>query len=258
MQPLIDYIQQFPITQGDHLGECVSLMPWQKKFLRKAFAPGVSTSGLSIARGNGKTAFIAMLATAALDGPLMQPRSEILLVASSLSQAKICFNHVLAMLGNPKADRKRWKVLDSPQKAECTNLQTGAILRCISSVPQGAHGAAPVLVIADEPAQWSPNTRDLMLAALETGLGKIPGARMIALGTTSDDASHWFTRWLNGTADYIQLHAADGKDNPHSKRTWVKANPSLPYLPSLASAIARDSEKPRQTPMPWRLSSPYG
>ena len=243
MQSLIDYIQTLPITQGDHVGECVVLMPWQRKFIRGAFGPGVSTSCLSLGRANGKTSLIAMLCTAALDGPLAQPRSEILLVASSLSQAKICYNHVLAMLGKPKADRKRWKTLDSPQKAEIQNLANGVILRCISSKPQGAHGAAPVLVICDEVAQWGSNTRDEMKAALETSLGKIDGARMLAIGTQSDDESCWFQSWLKGAADYIQLHAASESDYPHHKRTWRKANPSLDHLPSLASAIARDSEK---------------
>ena len=82
-----------------------------------------------------------------------------------------------------------------------------------------------------------------MLAALETSMGKIPDSRMISLGTTSDDSSHWFSKWLEGLADYAQLHAADEEDAPHSRKTWAKANPSMRYLPSLAAAIARDSEK---------------
>ena len=31
---------------------------------------------------------------------------------------------------------------------------TGARVRCIGSDPRRAHGLAPVLVLADEPAQW--------------------------------------------------------------------------------------------------------
>lgn len=243
MDKLLTYIETLQITQGDHVGECVSLMPWQRKFIKGAFTPGISTSVLSLARANGKTSLIAMLCTAALDGPLVQPRSEILLVASSLSQAKICFNHVLAMLGNPKADRRHWKILDSPQRAEITNLTNGVVLRCISSKPAGAHGSAPVLIICDEVAQWGANTRDEMRAALETSLGKIDGAKMLAIGTQSDDESSWLQSWLAGSADYIQLHSASESDNPHSRKTWAKANPSMRYLPSLASAIKRDSEK---------------
>ena len=243
MDSLIKYIESLTVTQGDLINESVTVFPWEKRFIKGAFKRGVTTSALSIGRGNGKTSLVAAIAAAALDGPLVQPRSEVLLVASTLSQARIAYAHCLAFLGNPKGDKRKWSTIDSPQKAEIKNKENGVLLRCISSKPEGAHGAAPSLILADEPAQWSANTRDLMLAALETSMGKIPDSRMIALGTTSDDSAHWFSKWLNGAADYCQLHAADEKDAPHSKRTWKKANPSFDHLPSLASAIARDSSK---------------
>ena len=82
-----------------------------------------------------------------------------------------------------------------------------------------------------------------MLAALETGLGKIPNSRMIALGTQPEDVEHWFSGWLTGSADYCQIHAAAESDPVHHKKTWRRANPSIAYLPSLAQAIARDSGK---------------
>ena len=243
MKALIQYIQGLEVTQGDLVGEGVTVFPWERKFLKGAFAPGVSTSALSIGRGNGKTSLIAAIAAAALDGPLAQPRSEILLVASTLSQARIAYHHVLAFLGDPKANKRQWATLDSPQKCEITNKTNGVLLRCISSKPEGAHGAAAGLVIADEPAQWAHNTRDAMLAALETGLGKIPNSRMVALGTQPEDPEHWFSGWLAGRADYCQVHAATDSDEVHHKKTWRKANPSMDYLPSLAKAIARDSGK---------------
>ena len=203
MKQLIKYIEGLIVTQGDLVNQPVTVFPWEKKFLKGAFAPGVSTSALSIGRGNGKTSLIAAIAAAALDGPLSQPRSEILLVASTLSQARIAYHHVLAFLGDPKADKRRWATLDSPQKCEITNKENGVLLRCISSKPEGAHGAAAGLVIADEPAQWGHNLRDAMLAALETGLGKIPNSRMIAMGTQPEDPEHWFSGWLAGRADYL-------------------------------------------------------
>ena len=246
MQALIDYIESLTVTQGDLLNQPVTVFPWEKRFIKGAFKGGVTTSALSIGRGNGKTSLVAAIAAAALDGPLVQPRSEVLLVASTLSQARIAYAHTLAFLGDVKGDKRRWSTIDSPQKAEVKNKENGVLLRCISSKPEGAHGAAPSLILADEPSQWSHNTRDLMLAALETGLGKIPDSRMIALGTTSDDSAHWFSKWLDGQADYCQLHAASESDNPHHRKTWAKANPSMAYLPSLAAAIARDSAKAKE------------
>ena len=67
-------------------------------------------------------------------------------------------------------------------------------MKAIGSDPRWAHGLAPVLVLADEPAQWLESTSGKMLVALETAMGKIPGSRMIALGTQPALAGHWFAR----------------------------------------------------------------
>ena len=46
------------------------------------------------------------------------------------------------------------------------------MLRVIGSDPKRAHGAAPMLLIFDELAQWPHGQIDAMLAALETSKGK--------------------------------------------------------------------------------------
>ena len=57
-------------------------------------------------------------------------------------------------------------------------------------------------MLADEPAQWEPAKSEAMLAALKTGLGKIPGSRLVALGTRPADSLHWFAKMLQpGGAD---------------------------------------------------------
>ena len=47
--------------------------------------------------------------------------------------------------------------------------KTGARVRCIGSDPRRAHGLAPVLVLADEPAQHPETTGERMVAALTHG-----------------------------------------------------------------------------------------
>ena len=103
MKALIDYLEQLTVTQGDLVGEPVTVFPWERKFLKGAFAPGVSTSALSIGRGNGKTSFIAAIAAAALDGPLAQPRSEILLVASNTLTSPDCLSPRSSLFGRPES-----------------------------------------------------------------------------------------------------------------------------------------------------------
>ena len=181
---------------------------------------------------------IAGIAAAALDGPLAVPRGEVIVAASSFGQARITFEHVLAFMGDKLDDklddRRRFRVQDSANQASITDRLNGARVRVIGSDPRRAHGLAPVLVLADEPAQWPSTTRDQMLAALMTARGKIPASRMISLGTKPADPDHWFARALAGGAGYAQCHAASPDDPPFQKRTWAKANPSLAHMPDLA------------------------
>ena len=243
MKELFTYIEGLTISQGMHIGERFRLLPWQKRFLRGAFAPDTHTAALSVARGNGKTALCAAIGAASVNGPLAEPNAETLIVASSFQQAKIAFSHVRAFL-QPSIDAhpRDWSVQDNNNYAALTYKPTGASVRAIASDARRAHGRAPVLVLADEPAQWPESTSDKMRAALSTSLGKIPGSRMIALGTKPATDTHWFSKWLSGSADYSQCHAASETDNPYLKKSWLKSNPSLKHFPHLEAVIRSESK----------------
>ena len=246
MQTLIDFIQQLTISQGQGAGSNLELQAWQRRFLRGAFAPGVDTAALSVGRGNGKTTLLAAVAAATLIGPLTQTRGETVIVASSLTQARIAFEHCLMFVkAEIDSEPSRWSVQDTAQRAAITDRLTGARVRCISSDPRRAHGLAPVLALLDEPAQWPDNTGAKMLAAIVTGLGKIPGSRLVALGTRPADRDHWFSKMLDGGASYSQVHAARETDNPFLFATMRRANPSVAFMPSLLKAIRSDASRAR-------------
>ena len=240
---VVEYLQGLRVTQGEGAGDCLELLPWERRFLRGVLKPTVRTAALSIARGNGKSTLIAALASAALNGPLQQSRGECVVVASSFQQSRVVFEHVL---GFTDPTRRDFKIQDSANNALVECKRTGARVRCIGSDPRRAHGLAPYLALLDEPAQWEPAKRDRMRAAMRTGLGKVPGSRLIALGTRPDDPTHWFSVLLAGEADYAQLHAARPKDPPFRKRTWLKANPSLPFMPDLEAAIRDEAADARR------------
>ena len=234
------HISTLTITEGQGAGEPMTVLPWQTDFLQGAFAPDVQSAALSIARGNGKTTLLAAIAHAALCGPLARPRGQVIFVASSFAQARIGFSHLLAFLQD--APTRQFRITDNPQNAEVTNRENGAKVRCIASDPRRAHGLAPSLIIADEPAQWPPSTSDRMEAALATSMGKIPGSRMVSIGTRPAEPGHWFSQLLDGEADYVQVHAAPDTADPQDPATWAAANPSLPHMPYLEKAIAREAE----------------
>ena len=241
MRELVEYLEALVVTQGREAGERFTVLPWQRRFIRGAFAPGVASSSLSIARANGKSTLLAGIATATLDGPLHVPRGETVVVASSFEQARIIFDHVLAFLGDARDNRTAWRIWDSPQAARIQCRKTGAMVRCIGSDPRRAHGLAPQLSLLDEGAQWPPSTGEKMLAALITASGKQPDSRLVALGTKPADPGHWFAKMLGGNSDYAQVHAARPDDPRFRQTTWLRANPSLPHMPDLLAALKREA-----------------
>lgn len=252
VRSLVRYLESLTLTGGDLDGEPFTVLPWERQFLAGAFAqPG--NAAISVARGNGKSALVAGIASAVVDpvGPLTGTRREVVCVATSFMQARIVFEDVLAFLGAKYDldDREMWRKQDSAQVAQLDHRPTGARVRVIGCEPSTAHGMRPFLALLDEPAQWQPAKADKVLAAVRTGLGKVPNSRMIALGTRPSDSGHWFAQMLAGNGvGYSQTHAARPGDPPGHRRTWKRANPSLDVLPSLEAKIREEWADAKRNP----------
>lgn len=165
-----------------YVGGHLNLIHWARRFLHR-LARTDADLALSVARCNGKSALCAAIGAAVIDGPLRISEAEVILVASSFQQAVIMFRDVRRYLGGALADRSTWRVRDTTNQAEIEHRPSRARLKAVGSDPRRMHGLRPLLVLADEPAQWPPSTSEASLAALPTGLGKHPGSRLIALGT---------------------------------------------------------------------------
>ena len=140
MHDLIGWLEGLRVTQGRLAGDPLTVLAWQRKFLRMAFgSPG--DAAMSLARANGKSTFVAAVAAACVDGPLRQPRAEVVIVASSFLQARITFDHLLGFLGDRIRDRDTWRLWDSTQAARLLHLPTGASVRAIGSDPKRMHRA---------------------------------------------------------------------------------------------------------------------
>ena len=246
---VIEHIRTLTVTQGQGAGLPFEVFPWESDFVSGALAPGVDVAALTIARGNGKTTFCAAIAHAALCGPLAVERGETVVVASSFEQARLTFDHVCSFIGYENLkDRSRYRLWDSAQLARLRCLEHGTQLRCLASDPRRMHGIAPSLVLADEPAQWEGAKSEKAYAALQTSMGKIEGAKLIALGTRPIGTGHWFAQLLGGGADYSQSHHSAKDDDPFDPDTWAKANPSLGHMPTLAKVIEREAERAKAQP----------
>ena len=246
---LIAYLESLTLAGGDHDGEAFTVLPWERRFIRGAFAV-TGPAAISLGRGNGKTALVAGLAAAVADpdGPMHGRRREVVCIASSFDQCRTVFEDVLAFLRqrHDLTARALWRVQDSANRATVEHRPSGARVRCIGSDPAKAHGMRPFLALLDEPAQWDAAKQERMLAAIRTGLGKVPGSRMIALGTLPATSGHWFAKMIAGGAAYSQCHAARPGDPPFALRTIRRANPSVDHLPSLLEKIREEAADARQ------------
>ena len=231
----IEHIGGLTIAQGRRAGQPFRVLPWQARFLRGCLRPDVQSAALSVARGNGKSTLLAAVCAAYLDGPLAQPHSQVLLLSASREQASVILRHLASFLG----ERPHLRIFDHHGRQEAVNDRNGCRVVCKSSDPRRMHGLAPALIVCDELAQWGPRADD-MVDACRTSLGKIPGSRMVCIGTRADSDDHAFSRLLK-SADYAQVHAARDGDPPFQARTWRRANPSLDHMPDLLAAIRAEA-----------------
>ena len=236
------YLETLVVTQGARAGEPFEVLPWEREFLELLDEPG--DLALSVARKNGKTTLLSGVLAAAVDGPLAQPRADVVLVAASFRQALIAFRATKAFLfPSGHVDRRRFRVLDSTNVAEITAIGTGARLAVYGSNPDTLSGLQPSLILMDEPASWKRNTRDRVLAILRTAAGAIPDARMVAIGTRPADGSHWFERMLQGPRAITW--AAEPEADVLDEDAWRAANPSLdaPGFEPLRETIEKEARE---------------
>ena len=202
--------------------------------------------GLTVAARAGKTTLAASVCAAAVAGPLAQPRGTVIGVAGSFAQALILADHVQAFLRPiTDADPDRWRVLRSESAALVEDRETGAQFRAREANARTLHGSAPSLIVADEPSQWQPTQAPALYSAIRSRLGKLPGARLLAIGTRSADAQHWFSRLLERSG---VVYAADSDADPFDPAIWEAANPSLVHLPELRKVYQREAAEAAADP----------
>jgi len=177
--------------------------------------------------------------------------SECLLLAADFRQAKIVLRYLTGLLredGHDLDDRAKWLLRDSVNQGLIRDRKTGISIRAMPARPAGLHGRVFGLCLIDEPREIEPGQRDDLLAAVTSGMGKLPDTKAIALGSMPSDPDHWFRRWCQGEADFVQVHAARPGDPMFQLKTIRRANPSFNYLEPLRVDLLARREKARRFP----------
>jgi phage terminase large subunit-like protein len=134
------------------------------------------------------------------------------------------------VLAEPDLDQ-RINLIKHFKKAEVlSGTGIGSTYEALSADARRGHGLAPSWWCYDELAQ----TKDReLLDALETGMGKQPGALGIVISTQSADDEHPLSQLIDDglagldPAVYVQLHAAPEDADPLDPEVWAACNPAL-------------------------------
>ena len=150
----------------DWLNAKQKLAPFQRRFIRGAFRPGIDTAVLSGPRGLGKSSLSGEILSAALspDGPLHEPGAENILVASSLDQARAVFKFLRARCPADAGFRYQ----DAGQRVSVKHVASGTRVRVASSDAKRAFGIVGArIVVGDEPGTWQERGGALMYRCAE-------------------------------------------------------------------------------------------
>lgn len=235
---VISFLEALPIVAGIKAGEHMSLLDFQKQFVRAVYGPQddagrriVRLAMLSIARGNGKSALLAGLGLAHLLGPMSEPHGEVYAAALDREQAGILYKMTRAYIEALPWMAARVNIRDWHK--QIVDEETRSTWAALTSDVRKAHGLAPSFWIADELAQWK--SRELY-DNLATGMGKRAQALGVCISTQAKDDLHFFSELLDAEPDptvHVQLHAAPDDCALDDREAWAAANPALGHFRDL-------------------------
>ena len=211
------------VPKGVGAGKPVQLRDFQIEIIEGAFAPGIRTGLVSVARANGKTGLAAMLAVAEL---FVGPESaEVLVVASDQRQANITLRMAKRIIElNPELAERAQIFAD-----RIVVPHNDAVLLPLPAEPGALHGFDPALLIVDElhvvtEAVWE---------AVTSVSGKRPESLTLAISTpsSSPDCIMWrlveHGRAGDDPAFYLKEFTAPDGCATDDRDAWRAANPAL-------------------------------
>ena len=230
------------------------LFPWEKFLFclhncvfREDGLPRFSDLFILVGRGSGKNAYLGFE-----DFCLITPTHgirnyDIDISANSEDQAKTTFNDIYNILEDPKYTKKMKKHFYWNME-KIINLKTKSTIRFRTNNPKGKDGLRSGKVDFDEIHAYQ-NWENINV--FTTGLGKKEHPRRTYITTNGDVRDGPLDNLLekamlilneeiedNGFLPFICR--LDNEEEVHDYNNWAKANPSLPYRPSLLEQMKKE------------------
>lgn len=253
---VIAFIEALTVPSGVGQGGPFKLRQWQRKFIYDVYAPRnragrrlVRRAVFSVARKNGKTAFIAALVLVHLVGPEAVTNGEIYSAANEREQAAIVYKVSSQIVrADPELDTIL-KCVDSTKTITCYG--NGSFYRAISAEAGSKHGYNPTVVIYDELAQAK--NRELY-DALDTAMGAREEPLFVTISTQSNDPQHILSQLIDDglratdPTTVTHLYAVpDDCEDIFDEKVWYLANPALDDFRSLEDMRAQ-AERAKRMP----------
>ena len=208
---------------------------------------------LVMGRGNGKNGFISPVAWYLTTHYHGIKEYNIDIIANAEDQAKTSFDDVYGVLERTWGTSKHFF---TKTKKLIVNTRTNSYIKYNTSNAKTKDGKRSGCLIFDEIHEYE--SWD-MIKVFISGFGKKKHSRTFYITTNGyirggvlDEMLDLAQRVLSGEIKDIGLlpliYKLDDKEEVHDPKNWVKANPSLPYLPELRKELKKAYTKMKHQP----------
>lgn len=230
----------------------MKLFPWEKFVLALVHCYYKSSDTLvfteyliMMGRGNGKNGFISGVAWYLTTMYHGVPGYNVDIIANSEDQAKTSFEDIYQMLEDTWAKSKKFFY---KSKEEIVSLRTRSYIKFNTSNARTKDGKRSACLIFDEIHEYQNSDT---IKVFRSGFGKRKHSRTFYITTNGyvrdgvlDDRLRIAHDVLNGEIKNSRLcpliYKLDDEKEADNKELWVKANPSLSYLPTLQLEIEQN------------------
>lgn len=230
----------------------MTLFPWETFVLalihcyyKSTDTPVFSEFLIVMGRGNGKNGFISGVAWYLTTMYHGIQGYNVDIIANSEDQAKTSFNDIYQMLDDTWAKSKKFFY---KSKEEIVSLRTRSYIRYNTSNARTKDGKRSACLVFDEIHEYQNSDS---IKVFRSGFGKRKHSRTFYITTNGyvrdgvlDDRLRIARDVLNGEIKDSRLcpliYKLDSEEEAKDKSNWVKANPSLPYLPTLQLEIEQN------------------
>jgi phage terminase large subunit-like protein len=233
----IRFMQTYCIpSKGHTAGKPLVLAPWQTDWTEEVLCDGITSSALTLPKGNGKSTFTGAFATWALNDEVAAEtfggKPDVPVVAPTLKQGRKGIYGACVDFRKNHPDIKDRTIEYTASGAErITAPRSGGELYLAADDPDTIQGLDPSIAFIDEIGWVTVETWDSLLL----GSGKRPRSLILGLGTRNPEnvpnaLDHLVAQVAeHGPVEGFVLvdYAADPSCRSDDRQAWRDANPSL-------------------------------